>query len=88
MWRSQSDLLVMAREHNRDLVRQAEADRLSRHLSGTLMARIKNWWTRKHAINRTGIPDAPAESLKEDLRRVTDHDQFNPAYRTVHPVES
>ena len=49
MWRSQSDFLTMAREHNRDLVRQAEADRLSRHLSGTLAARIKNWWADRSA---------------------------------------
>jgi hypothetical protein len=44
MWRSQSDLLTMAQEHNRDLVRQAEAERLNRHLNGTLGSRIKKWW--------------------------------------------
>lgn len=51
MWRSQSDLLTMAQEHNRDLVRQAEADRLNRHLNGTLMARLKAWWATKVHFN-------------------------------------
>jgi len=37
----------MAQEHNRDLVRQAEADRLNSHLNGTLAARIMAWWTTK-----------------------------------------
>lgn len=47
MWRSQSDLLLMAQEHNRDLVRQADADRLNRHLNGTLASRLKAWWMTK-----------------------------------------
>jgi hypothetical protein len=44
MWRSQSDLLTMAQEHNRDLVHQAEAERLCRQLNGSLGSRIKTWW--------------------------------------------
>jgi hypothetical protein len=88
MWRSQSDLLVMAREHNRDLVRQAEAERLSRHLSGTLGARIRNWWKQKRAGNESGISEAAHETPKESLRQAADHNQFKPVCRNMNPVES
>lgn len=46
MWRSQSDHLLMAIEHNRDLVRQAEASRRSHQLSGSLAAQARTWWIR------------------------------------------
>lgn len=88
MWRSQSDLLVMAREHNSDLVRQAEADRLACRLSGTLGARIRNWWMQKRAGNEAGIPEAAPEAPKEVLRQAADHSQLNPACRNMNPVES
>ena len=88
MWRSQSDLLVMAREHNSDLVRQAEADRLARHLSGTPGARIRNWWKQKRAGNEAGIPEAATGTPKEVLRQSADHSRFKPACRHMNPAES
>lgn len=43
MWRSEFDLLVMAKEHNRDLIREAEQERQHRKIHGTLTDRIRAW---------------------------------------------
>jgi hypothetical protein len=85
MWRS--DLLFMAQEHNRDLVRQAEADRLIFHLNGALTARFRNWWTQLQVKRRADKPKAAAESSREVVRQVTGHDQLSPAYGNVNPVK-
>jgi hypothetical protein len=84
MWRS--DLLFMAQEHNRDLVQQAEADRLIFHLNGTLTARFRNWWTQLQVRRSADTPKAAAESSREFVRQATDHDQLSPAYGNVNPV--
>jgi len=75
MWRSKSDMLFMAQEHNQDLVRQAEADRLNRHLNGTLAARIKAWWITWTHANAIRL-ELPKKTARRADRRVEYREQY------------
>jgi hypothetical protein len=75
MWDSQFDLLFMAQEHNRDLVRQAEAERLGRHLNGSLAERFHVWWTAKARIIRTW-QRFPEKTAERATRKVEFREQY------------
>jgi hypothetical protein len=65
----------MAQEHNRDLVRQAEAERLDRHLNGTLAERFYAWWAAK-ATTITAWQRLPEKTSERATRKVEFREQY------------
>jgi len=94
MWRSEFDLLVMAKEHNQDLIQEAARERLLMKLQGRLIDRIKTWLASKAPVDN---PDSVKSGCSKDWQpkstRVytvlhTKGIRQHAADRTIHPVKN